>query len=415
MGQALNTTVNGSSGTCTAAADWLHTVADAGHHAAGNVRAARSAAEAGWHGPASQAFRESIDNIDVTADDMANWAATTERGLREFASSLGAVVARMNEALAKAHAGGLRVDGPFIVEPDPIPMVKPGTPIEVCTAGGATRAVGTYQGDIKQYNSLVSQHNAKVAIYNECKAIVDAARTTEGNAHQALRQAIQPPSGRLDIDAYKVGTTTIARVNSYISSFENPRMEALQRAQRAATSAQFFDGWANGTLINMTPEDKALLKWAADESRGNKASYETRAQQFEQYVNKVPEKAREWIAKYPGKGSIHVLPDDASLGLKAGQKLLKGMPYVGSALTVANESIGAASGEQSWGKAVADSGGLIVGGAVGGALASAGASAAAGAVFGAPLGPFGSFIVGTAGGIAGAIGGQAVADWLVPK
>ncbi|GAA3588630.1 hypothetical protein GCM10022222_86300 [Amycolatopsis ultiminotia] len=411
MGQALNTTVNGSSGTCTAAADWLHTVADAGHHAAGNVRNARSGAEAGWHGPASQAFQESIDNIDVTADDMANWAASTERGLREFASSLDAVIARMNDALAKAHAGDLRVDGPFIVEPDPIPMNKPGTPIEVCTAGGGTRAVGIYEGDVKQYNSLVADHNTKVAVYNECKAIVDAARTTEGNAHQALRQAIQPPSGRLDIDAYKVGTTTIARVNSYISSFENPRMEALQKAQRAATSAQFFDGWANGTLINMTPEDKALLKWAADESRGNKASYETRAQQFEKYVKDVPPKVRDWIAKYPGKGQLHVLPEDAGLGLKAGQKLAKGMPYVGSLLTVGNEAYSAYKGEQTWGKAVADSGGLIVGGALGGIAASA----AAGAIYGAPLGPVGSFVVGTAGGIAGAIGGQAVTDWLVPK
>ncbi|HEY3709112.1 MAG TPA: hypothetical protein VGL64_07045, partial [Amycolatopsis sp.] len=211
MGQALNTTVNGSSGTCTAAADWLRTVADAGHHAAGSVRSARSGAEAGWHGPAGQAFQESIDNVDVAADDMANWATTTERGLREFASSLDAVIARMNEALGKAQAAGLRVDGPFIVEPDPIPTNKPGTPIEVCTAGGATQAVGTYQGDIAQYNNLVFQYNNKITAYNECKAIVDAARTTEGNAHQALRQALQPPSGRLDVDAYKVGTTTIAR------------------------------------------------------------------------------------------------------------------------------------------------------------------------------------------------------------
>ncbi|WP_406629877.1 hypothetical protein [Amycolatopsis sp. WGS_07] len=353
--------------------------------------------------------------MDVAADDMAGWATAAERGLREFASSLDAVTARMNEALAQARAGGLRVDGPFIVEPDPIPANKPGTPVNVCTAGGATKAVGVYQGDIKQYNTLVFQYNGKIAVYNECKAIVDAARTAEGNAHQALRRALQPPSGRLDVDAYAVGTTTIARVNGYISSFENPRKEALLNAQRSAASAQFFDDWAHGTRIDLTALNKEDLAWAASKARDNKAAYEAWAKQFQQYVDKVPDKVRDWIAKYPGKGSIHILPEDASLGLRAGQKLLKGMPYVGSALTVVNESIGAASGEQSWGKAVADSGGLIVGGAAGAALASAGASAAAGAVFGSPLGPFGSFVVGTVGGIAGAVGGQAVADWLVPK
>ncbi|ATY17007.1 hypothetical protein CU254_41190 (plasmid) [Amycolatopsis sp. AA4] len=411
MGQALNTTVNGSSGTCVAAADWLRTVADAGHCAAGSVRDARAAAEGGWSGPASQAFRDSVNQVDVVADGMGEWAARVERGLRDFASSLDAVVARMQEALAKAAAGGLEVDGPFIVEPLPVSMPKPGTPVEVCTPGGAHRAIGVYQGDIAQYNAAVAGYNAKAAVYNDCKAIVDAARTTEGNAHVALREALAPPPGGPDIDAYKVGTTTIARVNGYISSFENPRAEALLKAQRAEGSAQFFDNWARGTQISMTAADKELLAWAAEQSRDNKTAYQTRAQQFGQYVEKVPEKLREWIAKYPGKAKYHALPDEAGLGLRTGQKLLKGMPYVGSGLTIATEIVNAATGEQTWGKAAADATGLIVGGSLG----AAAAGAAAGAVAGAPLTPVGSFIVGTAGGIAGAIGGQAVVDWLVPE
>ncbi|MCU1679451.1 MAG: hypothetical protein JWQ81_190 [Amycolatopsis sp.] len=87
------------------------------------------------------------------------------------------------------------------------------------------------------------------------------------------------------------------------------------------------------------------------------------------------------------------------------------MPYVGSLVTAGTEAFSAAKGEQSWGKAAADTGGIIAGGALGGI----GSSALAGALAGAPLGPVGSFVVGTAGGIAGAIGGQAVADWLVPN
>jgi hypothetical protein len=411
VGQALNTTVNGSSGTCVAAADWLHTVVDAGHQAAGSVRGARTGAEAGWQGPASDAFRESIDHVDVVADEMADWAGRSERGLRDFAASLDAVVARMQEALAKAVAGKLGVQGPFIVEPDPVAMPQPGAPVEVCTANNLHEKVGTYQGDIRAYNALVGEYNAKIAVYNECKAIVDAARTTEGNAHQALQQALVPPEGPGSVDGYKVGTTTIARVNSYISSFENPRMESLLKAQRAEGSALFFENWAKGTQLTMTASDKDLLKWAADESRGNKTAYETRAQQFGQYVEKVPEPIRRAIAAYPAKGKFHMLPPEAGLGPQFGQKLLKGMPYVGSTLTIVNEAAGAVNGEQSWGKAVVDSSALIAGGALG----AAGASMAAGAIAGAPLGPIGSLVVGTVGGIAGVIGGQAVADWLVPK
>lgn len=251
-----------------------------------------------------------------------------------------------------------------------------------------------------------ARDSAKIAVYNECKAIVDAVRTTEGNAHQALQQAVVPPDGPgMSIDGYKLGTTTIARVNSYISSFENPRMEALLKAGRAEGSAPFFENWADGTQLTMTASDKALLQWAADESRANKVAYQNRAQQFARYVETVPEPIRGLISAYPGKGAFHMLPAEASVGLQTGQKVLKGMPYVGSLITAGSE------GEQSWGKAAADTGGLIAGGALGGA----GASALAGAIYGAPLGPVGSLVVGTVGGIAGAIGGQAVADWLVPK
>ncbi|WP_233573668.1 hypothetical protein [Amycolatopsis panacis] len=300
MGQALNTTVNGSSSTCVAAADWLHTVVDAGHQAAGSVRGARTSAEAGWHGPASNAFRESIDHVDVIADQMADWAGRGERSLRDFAASLDAVVARMHDALAKAAAGKLNVQGPFIVEPDPVSMPQPGAPVEVCTANNLHEKIGVYGGDIKAYNALVADYNAKVAVYNECKAIVDAARTTEGNAHHALQDTLVLPEGpAVSIDGYKVGTTTIARVNGYISSFENPRMENLLKAQRAEGSAQFFENWAKGTQLTMTASEKELLKWAADESRGNKADYETRAQQFGKYVEKVPEPVRKLISAYP--------------------------------------------------------------------------------------------------------------------
>ncbi|QWF83783.1 WXG100 family type VII secretion target [Amycolatopsis sp. CA-230715] len=411
MGQALNTTVNGSSGTCVAAADWLRTVTDAGHHAAGNVRAALTGAEADWQGPASSAFQESIGNIDVVSDQMADWASRTEHGLRDFAASLDTIVARMQDALGKARVGGLQVDGPFIVEPAPLPMGKPGTPVEVCTADNMHKVIGQYKGDINQYNAQVSDYNAKVAIYNECKAIVDGARNTEGEAHQSLLRALAPPSGGPDIDSYKVGTTVIARVNSYISSFENPRKESLLKAARAEGSAQFYENWANGTQLTLTAANKADLKWAIDESRANKVAYETRASEFGKYVEKVPEWVRKTVSAYPGKSVLHVLPAEAGLGLQTGQKLLKGMPYVGSSLTLINEFVGAAKGEQSWGKAAADTAAQVAGGAIGGAAASAGA----GALLGAPLGPIGSLVVGTAGGLAGVIGGQAVADWLVPK
>jgi hypothetical protein len=70
----------------------------------------------------------------------------------------------MQEAIGKAMAGRLNVQGPFIVEPDPVAMPQPGTPVEVCTADNLNQAVGTYSGDIRAYNSLVADYNAKIAV-----------------------------------------------------------------------------------------------------------------------------------------------------------------------------------------------------------------------------------------------------------
>lgn len=49
---------------------------------------ASAGAESGWHGPAAKAFQESIDQVDTVSDKMADWAARSERGPREFAASL---------------------------------------------------------------------------------------------------------------------------------------------------------------------------------------------------------------------------------------------------------------------------------------------------------------------------------------
>lgn len=342
---------------------------------------------------------------------MAARAARCECGLRDFASALDAVIARMHDALGKATAGGLRVDGPFIVEPEPVPMSAPGAPIEICTPQNMHTVLGRVEGDVNEYNCLLADYNAKIAVFNECKGIVDAARTAEGNAHHALREAMQAPEGQSEIDGRQIGTMVIARVNGYVSSFENPRAENLLKAQRAEGHAQFFENWAKGTKLNLSDSDKALLQWGADHSRANRDAYERRTREFGKYVNKVPEPIRKGVAAYPGKNKIHMLPDDATAKLRGAQKVLKGMPYVGSGLTIANEIWDASTGEQSWGKTAADSGGMILGGSLG----AAGTTAAATAAYGAPFGPLGVFLTGTTGGLVGMVAGQKVADYFVPE
>lgn len=409
MGAALNTMVNGSTGTCVEAADWLRQVAVGADECGDGIQRAKATAMAGWDGPAANAFLATMRGTVDHADRVAKTAKNYERALREFVTALDGVIGRMNDAISKAEAGGLRLDGPFILQPEPFTAKKPGTPTKLCTAEEGVVVTGHIQGSMEDWNAARADHNRKVRVFNDCKKLVHDARNAEDEAHRDLQHAFS--SNELNVDTATIASTSATQAMTYVAAMENPRSEALAMANRSTSAAQFFDDWAAGTRLNMSDADKELLQWASEKARGNSYAYTQRAHEFARFVDKVPEPVRQYVAAYPGKKTLEALPEEAAAKLRGARAVLKGMPYLGSTLTVGTELYDAAQGEQSWGKAAVDSTFMIGGGALGAATASA----AAAAIWGAPLGPVGSFVTGTIGGIAGMIGGQEVADWLVPE
>ncbi|GAB3474173.1 hypothetical protein [Amycolatopsis cihanbeyliensis] len=413
MGQALNTTVNGSSGTCVEAADWHDKLAKAAHDAGGEVAAARTTSESDWSGPASHAFQDSIRTVDRTAHDLGDTATAYAEALREFAATLDSVNRQMQSAITKAIGGGLEVDGPIILAPTKPNVPRPGPGQVVHGPDGAGVVMSEYRADLDAYYAAQAAYNRKIAVYNECKAIVEEARRAEGNAHHTLAAALSPPAGSQwdDLDSWSIGNTVASRVVGYVSSFENPRKEALMHAQRLGVEANFYRRWANGMVSDLDDWQLKALREAGEKAGAGQADYLKRAKEYERYIKTVPQWARTVAAAYPGRELVHALPDDAGAGLRAAQKGLKALPYAGSTLTVINEFSGAMKGEQSWGKAGVDAAANIAGGYLG----AVGATAAVSAAYGSPLGPIGALVTGTVGGIVGVIGGQAVADFVVPK
>ncbi|WP_116041982.1 hypothetical protein [Amycolatopsis palatopharyngis] len=408
-GSALNTTVNGSSGTCIEAADGLAKLYAGAHEGADTVRAARGIGDASWRGPAHDQFNDSTQGLNPDITMISDRAFDCEWALRDFADSLDAIQTRMADALGKARAGGLVVDGPYIVGPPP-PPPAPVLPTGPCGTAEARQVMHDNQQAMAAHNAVISEYNAKVAVYNECKAIVETARTMEENAHNALREVM----GKVETGLTEMVNLTpvvLARTISYIGTMEKGRQAAMDKAERAVTRASAFEKYANGTLANPDQRTLGWLRESANKARVNADIAIARANQFDLWIKNVPEGTRRIIAAYPGKRQIGSLGEHAKTQVKVGQRILKGMPYVGSGMIALNEVMDAASGEQSWGKAIADSAGTIGGGALG----AAAASAAAGAVWGSAIGPWGTLVVGTVGGVAGAIGGQAVVDFLVPE
>lgn len=412
MGQSLSTTVNGSSGECAEAADALAKLFSGGHQAIDAIHAAKGMGDATWHGPAHDQFTEVITGLEPDFTTLTDRSMDLSVSLRNFADSLDAVEKMMADALSKAHGGGLMVDGPFIVSPD-LPPPAPVLPTGPCGTAQAKTIMDKNQATIQANNAAVAEYNRKVAVYNECKAIVEQARTTEKNAHQGLRETV----GTVDAgiaNMSNLAPTVLARTLSYIGTMENTHRLETYKAERAETRAQFFDDYATGKAATATPGELVELAKAARKARFDAAVHTMRADQFDLWIRTEPEYVRKGVTAYPGKGALDNLPEHVSAGTKLGAKMLRSMPYLGSGLTIVLESKDALSGEQSWGKAVADSAANIGGGAVG-SIGTVAAVSGAFALAGSTLGPLGTLVAGTIGGIAGAIGGQAVADWAVPK
>ncbi|RZS37000.1 hypothetical protein EV193_106235 [Herbihabitans rhizosphaerae] len=406
----LLTTVDGSSGTCTDGADWVRDLAGAADRAGDDTHRGLGVARADWRGPASAACQESVSDVGPLSDQLADTARRYEGTLREFASSLDAVNARMNEARGTAAAGGLEVVGPLIKKPVNDVGHQPGMPVEVCAPGEVRKVIGVYQGDLQAYFRRATEYDRRVRLFNDCKAIVEDARKMEARAHHALRAALAPPPGS-DMDNFKVGTTTAARALSACKTLESPRKEALMHAERLRVEqADFFRKIALGQAQGMDWELEHLQR-AANLAGAGREEYLKKAAEYEKYVRTVPQWARTTAAAYPGVRELHALPPEAGAGARLARTVLKSLPYAGTSLTAYIEGRESIKGQQSWTKAIVDTTANIAGGAVGSAVATGTAAA----IRGAPLGPLGMLILGAGGAVVGAIGGQSVADVIVPK
>jgi uncharacterized protein YukE len=151
MGESLNTTVNGSVGTCVEAADYLRDLYQGASMTVGGFESARGKADAAWRGPARDEFSDQAAQVGKEVDTLGDRAFAAEWALRDFADALKAVLDKMDDALTKAAAGGLSVDGPFIATPDPLPPA-PVLPTGPCGTAKAAQVMQQNQQAIADHN-----------------------------------------------------------------------------------------------------------------------------------------------------------------------------------------------------------------------------------------------------------------------
>jgi hypothetical protein len=413
---ALETDVKGSPGTCRETADWLRTFARGAQTAADAVHGARSESDAVWEGPAGDAFRGSVGGMDGDLDRLHDKALETGRALEEFAAGLDGVAAQMAHARGVAQGGGLAVSGTVILPPQP-----PGPPplgTSVCTQSdpaGAQVTLNQQSAAAQAHQQAVNDYNAKVRVFNDANGIVQAARKAETDAHTALERAMKE-AGEEAGGLKEIGVTVASRVLDGIKGTHEQATELLEKSDEFSEAASTYQQFAEGHAAMLTPQQLQLLDRLGKESDQLAQINAAKATQLEKWIKAVPQDVRQWVARNPS-----TLVTDSSTFLKYGKPFLKGMPYLGSALTISSEGVDVALGDKSVGSAAADAGadiggsavGSVVGEGAGGVLGGMLAGAEVGFIGGTEVPGLGNAVGAVVGGVVGGFAGSTAAKSIV--
>lgn len=373
----LNTTINGNPASCTTVADWLTTL---GTHATTahdqNLQAARTA-DAGWDGPASEAFWYALYDPRLACLDVTYTCEVYATALRDFADGLNSAMNIMRDAIDNAAEGGLEVQGPFILPP-------------VLGATLSPNIVGL-TNDLDPVLDVYAAYNAKVDVFNDCSDMVADARRVEYETHMALIEALGEGEGdplpgpdESGLDAWEDAGTVVSGVSAYVEQVDENLAESLRAADRFAAEGRTFQRFALGKLAEMTPAGRALLRGAVSDLRGaedaftQEGYYRTRASQFARMLDHVPESVQTITRQFSHFASVY----DPALNV-----------------------VGALRGEQSWTEAAIRTGSDELATVTGARL---------GVQVGKFFGPEGAIIGGVVGAVAFSLGADKVVDELLP-
>ncbi|OZM70422.1 hypothetical protein CFN78_24980 [Amycolatopsis antarctica] len=248
------------------------------------------------------------------------------------------------------------------------------------------------------YNGAVDRVNAQAKVFNECRALVDDARNIEKNAHTAL---VQVATGVADwVRTAKTLTSQAAgTVASMIKGGQGSINDLNKLAVELTDAGNIFEKVSTNQLLNAT-DRTTLAAWSAD-SHTKAESHAARAGQIDRMMSKIPESARTAIEWNAG----NLIKDPTSILGKGGKTILKGLPVVGTTLSVAS-SVGDVIMGEDPGKAAAKLGGGLAGGVVGGWAGGA----LGGAIAGSSVPGVGTIVGGLIGGLVGTVGTTEIID-----
>jgi hypothetical protein len=395
----LDTQLKGDSATVRATADWLGRLIGAEHEAVTACNNVRAHSLAVWDGPAGDIMRHDLSETTQGGDTLVDRSEEYRRGLLTFADRLDTVRGKLNDARGKATAVGLKVTPGEIYPPAPAP---PGPPMDSGRSpqspADAQQMAIEHDAAMNQYKADLDRENKQAPVYSECRDLVADARELERTAHEDLDKLSTGIDGWVK-NLKKIGFMALSGGLDAIKGSQEAVTDLTRLSVELSDSAEVFNKIANGKYL--TDNDKTILSaWEAD-TNAKAGTMAARADGIGKWMSKIPEGAREAIVLNPGS----LIGESANVFAKGGKVVLKGLPLVGTLVTVGSASVDVAMGEDLGKVAVstiAETGGQIAGGWAGGALV--------GAAMGSEVPVAGTVVGAVVGGIIGGMAANQVVE-----
>ncbi|RRO17642.1 hypothetical protein EIL87_10230 [Saccharopolyspora rhizosphaerae] len=391
MAGELNTEVRDDPASCRSVADWLGQLAPGVGQLGDSVYRQRGESESFWEGTAGQACRGELTRQGEDGDTLEQLVTKARQALTDFAGKIDSVKAQFEQARSVARTGELVVTATAILPPGPAPGPVPQPP----TGPASPQAQAQHNAASQAHAAASAQYERKRRAFEEASGIADRARNQQADAHVALDKAMKDPQESVK----KLKTYAMYAVGNGLSwvkttqTTANDLLESSKKMESAASTMQ-----ARAATMTHSPAMRELAERAAARGTDMAADIKGQYAQVQRMNSAIPEKARTAIEQNPG----NLVKSGSTVG-KVSKNVLRGLPYVGTGLTLASGGADVAMGKDPW-NATADTAASL-GGSIAGGMAT---GAAVGTVFPGA----GTVVGGVVGGIAGGLVATGVVDWL---
>lgn len=392
----LSTKVEFEKGSVDQAAEWCGQVSRALHDVGTDIRKVGTDSEASYEGAAGDALRSDIGDQASTVDEFVSRVDKVKQAISEFTGDMHTVELRINQARSVAEGGGCELTPDGIVDPGPAPQP---TGLAAATGPIPPEQAGSHTDAINAHNAAVGDHQKKVKAFQEAKTTVDEARQKEIDAHNALGHKLQQFQLREFNEAKKNTVWGVGVGISASRTFKTASGELLKLSRSlsrdAARESQAFLGWWDSIG---TRADAMATKAAGYTANGMKL---LPGKAFD-VINADPlnqgRKISTTLARADAWGKLPPSIAQDSLGTSAkkfGARAVKGVPLLGTAVSIGSSAVDYADGSKGAGAATGEAAGSIAGGAAGAAALS-----------------FIPVVGTTVGGFAGGLVGGEVGSWV---